>query len=108
MLLSSQVGRSTHTHYVLLSSKKFDYRKTCGNCVKADERCHTASSVQQSQALATTAGVVAQDPLIRLAEIAALEERVSRIERMSDRSRSMNDSGEPDNSRYHPLSGQGS
>lgn len=81
--------------------QKCDYRKPCGNYVKADEQCHTASSVEQSQALATTAGVVAQDPLIRLAEIAALEERVSRIERMSDRSRSMNESGEPDNSRYH-------
>ncbi|PTD07894.1 hypothetical protein FCULG_00005849 [Fusarium culmorum] len=59
------------------------------------------STLLATQALATTAGVLAQDPLIRLAEIAALEERVSRIERMSDRSRSMNDSGEPDNSRYH-------
>ncbi|KAF5001091.1 hypothetical protein FGRMN_1285 [Fusarium graminum] len=78
--------------------QKCDYRKPCGNCVKADEPCHAASSSQPSRSLATgttlPAGGLAHD---RLADMAALEERISRIEHMNERSHSANDSGEPEN-----------
>ncbi|RSL46705.1 hypothetical protein CEP54_013712, partial [Fusarium duplospermum] len=75
-------------------------------CAKAGEYCYAASSAHQKPALgegAAEVDVLGQNPLARLTEIAALEERLSRIERTSLRSTSAMDYGEPENFQGHVV-----
>ncbi|RBR05642.1 hypothetical protein FVER53590_29960 [Fusarium verticillioides] len=85
---------------ITLHNQKCDYRKPCGNCVKADEQCYAASSTRPLQNLVTTQGPL-QDRVLGPAEVAALEERISRIEQMTQQPGLRTHPSEPGNSQAH-------
>ncbi|KAI7761752.1 hypothetical protein LZL87_013661 [Fusarium oxysporum] len=102
--IRGQQSVKKHRHVCVVggASKNVTTASPAVNCVKADEQCYAASSTSTRplQGFVTTEGPV-HDPLARLAEMAALDERISRIEQMTQRSGSRNDPGESDNSQVH-------
>ncbi|KAH7324272.1 hypothetical protein B0I35DRAFT_475532 [Stachybotrys elegans] len=76
--------------------QKCDNQKPCGNCLKADEQCYSASHPPRhvEGVGAGAAELLGENHLTRLADISALEERISRIEQMSLRPALSNDLGD--------------